>query len=283
MSIQHILRDCGLNIAHFQQVHGGDSNRAYCLHVGGTKYFLKVNEANRYPAMFEKEINGLHALHKNSTLIVPRVIKSGIVQQEQYLLLEWLERGNPGKDFWQNFGAGLSMLHQKTSSFFGWGEDNFIGSLVQRNQQHHSWHLFYGECRIMPLVKALFNAGTFSKHDLLSAESFCKKIEQLFPLEPPALLHGDLWNGNYMVSAAGYAVIFDPAIYYGHREMDIGMTNLFGGFDRQFYAAYNESNPLEKGWQQRLPLTQLYPLLVHAVLFGGHYVSSAKETMKLGR
>jgi fructosamine-3-kinase len=280
MALQDILYDCGLNITRYEPVHGGDINRAYCLYGHDAKYFLKVNDAKRYPAMFEKELNGLHALRLNTALTVPQVIKSGTTEREQWLLLEWIEGGAPETGFWQNFGAGLAELHQQQRPFFGWAEDNFIGSLQQHNQQHPSWHLFYRECRIMPLVKDLFNAGAFSKQDLASAELFCEKIEQLFPLEPPALLHGDLWSGNYMITGSGYAAIFDPAVYYGHREMDIGMTNLFGGFDRQFYNAYNEAYPLEKGWQQRFPFTQLYPLLVHAVLFGGHYVGTARGILK---
>jgi len=108
----------------------------------------------------------------------------------------------------------------------------------------------------------------------------CKKSEFLFPEEPPALLHGDLWSGNFKITTEGEATIFDPAVYYGHREMDIGMTLLFGGFDQRFYEAYHEIYPLEKDWKQRIPLTQLYPLLVHALLFGGHYVESVRRIMK---
>ncbi|MEP7144502.1 MAG: fructosamine kinase family protein, partial [Ferruginibacter sp.] len=280
MPIQDILNSIGFTITHYEPVHGGDISDAYCLYGQDAKYFLKVNDAQRYPGMFEKEENGLRTLNQNSPLAIPQVIRCGNTLHQQYLLLEWLEKGSSGTGCWEDFGSGLAMLHQKKQPFFGWQEDNFIGSLVQHNQPHEAWHLFYAECRIMPLVTTLFNAGAFSKADLVSAELFCKKMERLFPFEPPALLHGDLWSGNFMVTGTGYAAIFDPAVYYGHREMDIGMTQLFGGFDRRFYDAYNESYPLEKGWQQRMPLTQLYPLLVHAVLFGGHYVVSAKEIIK---
>ena len=287
MSLQSIFDDFGLNINRYEAVHGGDINPSYCLYSADAKYFLKVNDANRYPDMFEKELNGLQALanglptyEKLATLTVPRVIKSGVVQQEQYLLLEWIETGTPKKDFWEGFGECLALLHQKKQSYFGWVENNYIGSLHQYNTNHQSWHLFYTECRIMPLVEILFNMGAFSKHDVTIAESFCKQSDQIFPPEPPALLHGDLWSGNFMITATGDAAIYDPAVYFGHREMDIGMTKLFGGFDNRFYDAYNEVYPLEKDWYKRLPLTQLYPLLVHAVLFGEHYIGSTREIIK---
>jgi protein-ribulosamine 3-kinase len=208
------------------------------------------------------------------------VIKCEVVEQQQYLLLEWLESGSSQKDFWEQFGAGLAMMHKKQQAFFGWKEDNYIGSLRQNNNKHESWNLFYAECRIMPLVRQLFNTNAFSKNDLAAAEKLCEKLNKLFPSEPPALLHGDLWSGNFMVTSNGYAAIFDPAVYYGHREMDIGMTKLFGGFDQRFYNAYNEVYPLEKDWQRRLQLTQLYPILVHAILFGGHYIDKAKTIIK---
>lgn len=280
MSFRPILDDCGLTITRYEPVHGGDINRSFCLHGPDAKYFLKINDDKRYPGMFAKEAGGLNILRNNSTITIPQVIKSGIAQQQQYLLLEWIETGKPKKDFWERFGAGLALLHQKEQYYFGWEEDNYIGSLPQCNAKHHVWYTFYAECRIMPLAKMLFDTGAFSKHDVAAAETFCKRLNQLFPKEPPALLHGDLWSGNFMIKATGDAAIYDPAVYCGHREMDIGMTKLFGGLDQRFYHAYNEVYPLEKGWPQRLPFTQLYPLLVHAVLFGGHYVGSAREIIK---
>ncbi|MCW3091171.1 MAG: hypothetical protein JWP81_2240 [Ferruginibacter sp.] len=277
MPLQSIIADCGLTVSRYEAVHGGDINRAYCLYTATGKYFLKVNDHQRYPDMFVKEAAGLLALSENSSLTVPQVIKSGTVHNEQYLLMEWLGRGMPKANFWENFGAGLAMMHQHSKPYFGWNEENFIGSLLQKNQQYDTWHSFYIECRIMPLVKTLYSSGAFTNTDISAAESFCNTLENVFPPESPALLHGDLWSGNYMVAENGQAAIFDPAVYYGHREMDIGMTCLFGGFQRQFYDAYNNVYPLESSWHQRLPFTQLYPLLVHAILFGGHYVKKVRD------
>ena len=281
MPIQSILDDCSLAITKYEPVHGGDINRSYCLYTRDAKYFLKVNDATQYPGMFEKEAKGLEALTKNTaTIRVPQVVKYGVAGQDQYLLLEWIETGTPGKDSMERFGRAMATMHQKAQPYFGWEEDNYIGSLPQHNNRCDSWPLFYTGCRIIPLTQLLFNNEAFSKQDIVVAESCCKKLNQLFPQEPAALLHGDLWAGNFMITSTGDAAIFDPAVYYGHREMDMGMTKLFGGFDQSFYDAYNERFPLEKNWLQRLPLTQLYPLLVHAVLFGGHYVGSARKIMK---
>ena len=278
--LEKIFDDCELKVTHYERVHGGDINDAYCLYSTSGKYFLKINDEARFPHMFYYEANGLKLLRNNSSLIVPSVIKTGICHQEQYILLEWLEQGPLQKDTWRNFGAGLAMMHKKHRACFGLDEDNYIGSLMQGNSNHNQWSTFYAECRLLPLAKKLFDTGSFSTRDIDDANSFCKKLDDLFPPEPPALLHGDLWSGNFLISSNGRAAIYDPAVYYGHREMDIGMTKLFGGFDQGFYDSYHNACPLEKGWEQRLPVTQLYPLLVHAVLFGGHYIESAKNIFK---
>ena len=275
--LKNIFDDCDLIVERFEQVQGGDINKAYGLSTSTGKYFLKVNDKNEYPLLFERETKGLDKLRQHCTLIVPEVIKHGSCDAQQYLLLEWLEKGVPKKDMWEKFGQGLALMHKQPQEYYGLDQDNYIGSLRQINDQHSEWHLFYTECRIMSLVKSLFYSKIFSSKDLNTAETFCFKLKNIFPPEPAALLHGDLWAGNYLISASGYAAIYDPAVYFGHREMDIGMTKLFGRFDRRFYEAYNETYPLEEGWEKRLPITQLYPLLVHAVLFGGHYVSDVRH------
>jgi fructosamine-3-kinase len=273
--LKNIFDDAGLNVVRYEQVHGGDINEAFCLFTDNGKYFLKINDADKYPGMFQKEANGLDMLRKNSSLITPQVVKHGIVHQQQYLFLEWLEKGAIQKNTWENFGIDLAKMHEQPQEYFGLHEDNFIGSLQQINTPFDDWNIFFAECRIMPLIKTLFDNREISSVDSNAANLVCERFSELFPIEPPSLLHGDLWGGNFMITSSGHAAIYDPAVYYGHREMDIGMTKLFGGFDANFYDAYNNHYPLAKGWEGRLPLTQLYPLLVHAVLFGGHYISSA--------
>jgi len=275
--LNNIFKDSSLNVQRYEQVHGGDINSAYCLFTSTGKYFLKVNDKNKYPLMFEREANGLDKLCQLCTLKIPQVIKHGSCNDHQYLILDWLEKGSFKKDIWEDFGRGLAMMHKQPQEYFGLNQDNYIGSLDQKNDLHNEWHSFYTECRIRPLVKKLFDAGDFSATDIRDADLFCNNLKTILPVEHPSLLHGDLWAGNYMITSSGYASIFDPAVYCGHREMDIGMTKLFGGFDQRFYEAYNEIYPLEKEWEKRLPITQLYPLLVHAVLFDGHYISEVKH------
>ncbi len=281
MQLETILDHLNIRVNRYEAVAGGDINESFCVYSAGGKFFLKVNDGKLYPRMFEREANGLNTLAAAlPALVVPGVITNGIAGHHQYILLQWIEKGTPKKDFWENFGRSLAQMHLQEQDYFGLNEDNYIGSLSQNNTKHTQWHVFYSECRILPLAKTLFTSGAFSRSDLEASESFCKRSAQWFPPEPPALLHGDLWGGNYMISSSGYAAVFDPAIYYGHREMDIGMTKLFGGFDQKFYDAYEEIYPMEHDWKKRMPLSQLYPLLVHAVLFGGHYVSSAREIIR---
>ena len=198
----------------------------------------------------------------------------------QYLLLEWMQKGVISNGFWERFGKSLAGMHKKQQEHFGWEEDNYIGSLEQSNTPMDTWPQFYANARILPLVKKLFDSGSYTSKDTLIAESLCKKLPALFPEEAPSLLHGDLWAGNFMILPNGNAGLYDPAVYCGHREMDLGMTLLFGGFDSRFYLSYDQHFPLENGWKSRLPLTQLYPLLVHALLFGGHYIGSTREILK---
>ena len=278
--IETIGAGCHIRVSGYEQVSGGDINDAYCIHENNNTYFLKLNDAQRFPSMFTMEAAGLEALRNNTTIKVPGIIAQGITHNKQWLLLQWIEKGIAKKNTMEKMGTALAAMHQRAQPHFGWHSNNYIGSLVQINTPHSHWHSFFTQCRIMPLVKMLFDTGIFSKADITAVEAFCKYAETVFPEEPPCLLHGDLWGGNYMIDTNGDAVIFDPAVYYGHREMDLGMTKLFGGFNESFYAAYQDRYPAGKGWQQRLHVTQLYPLLVHAVLFGGHYTLRVKEIIR---
>jgi fructosamine-3-kinase len=153
-----------------------------------------------------------------------------------------------------------------------------MGSLPQSNKKHTTWNEFFVEERLKKQVSLAGDYFSFSDH--AAFDRLYKRLDALLPVEPPALLHGDLWGGNYMISPAGKACLIDPAVYYGHREVDISMTTLFGGFDEHFYFSYEEEYPLEKGWRERLDIFKLYPLLIHLNLFGSGYLGSILNTIR---
>jgi protein-ribulosamine 3-kinase len=159
-------------------------------------------------------------------------------------------------------------------------ENNFIGSLVQLNTEKSNWFEFFVEYRLQPLVEMALEHKKLNRSHEDLFQNLYKKILDIFPIEKPTLLHGDFWNGNFMPNADGQPLIFDPAVYYGHREMDIAMSQLFGGFHQRFYDSYNESFPLEQGWKERSRVANLYPLLVHVNLFGGSYIGEVEATLK---
>ncbi|WP_018627553.1 fructosamine kinase family protein [Niabella aurantiaca] len=274
-----IFESLGLPVTEYHPVQGGDINQCYCINADGARYFLKMHPHLSSPLLFEKEIHGLKELARSGRLKVPGPLKQGITGGSQYLLLEWLDAAPPRQHSWEQLGKGLAQLHRKTQSGFGFFENNYLGVWPQENTAAGTWPEFYADRRILPLIRTLFDLGKLTRADLANAEKFCKQLPGLFPGEPPALLHGDLWSGNVLFLADGTPAIFDPAVYYGHREMDIGMTLLFGGFDSGFYHAYRQTYPLQPGWQQRVPCTQLYPLLLHARLFGGHYTGNVKRIL----
>jgi fructosamine-3-kinase len=185
--------------------------------------------------------------------------------------MEYLEKGNPSSNFWQNFGESMAALHNHSQENFGLPFQNYIGRLHQPNNSHTKWSDFYKTERILFLLEKARKRTLLTIEEISLAEKICEKFDQLIPEEKPALLHGDLWKGNFIVQENGSAAVFDPATYYGHREMDIAMAQLFGGFDNQFFDAYQASFPLQPGWIDRMEIFQLYPLMVHLLLFGGNY------------
>ncbi len=275
--------DLSLQVLKAVPVGGGSINRCVKLETNKGFFFLKENDAENpiaigFPGMFRAEAKGLELLRKANALTVPGVYGDAAETANNMLLLEWLERRPPAKGDWFAAGAALAKLHKHSAEQFGLDHDNYIGSLRQSNRQHRSWEDFFTLERILAQVKPARDGGRISAAVAGSAERFCAKAGEIFPHEPPALLHGDLWSGNFFFSTRGPA-IFDPAVYYGHREMDLAMTQLFGGFDTDFYAGYTDEFPLEKNWKQRADFCNVYPLLVHVNLFGGGYIEDVKRVL----
>ncbi|MEX6686124.1 fructosamine kinase family protein [Danxiaibacter flavus] len=279
--VQQLNAQRGIQITSFdaKRVYGGDINETYRLTTNKGDFFVKLNDSV-HGDMFKMELESLRLLKNASNDLFPQAILAGNTPESIFLVLEFLEKGNITPASWRNFAQQLAALHTQTHNRYGLSFDNYIGSLQQHNTFETTWHEFYAKHRILFLVRMAIDQAKLDSKDALLAEKLCLRLPEIFPQEKPALLHGDLWSGNFMISTTGDIKIFDPAIYYGHREMDIAMTMLFGGFDRSFYNHYNDFYPLEQNWQQRIDLCQLYPLLVHCILFGGHYVSAVRSIIR---
>jgi fructosamine-3-kinase len=271
-------RNLPAEILNSSPLSGGCINSVSRLETSSGNFCIKYNLRDRFPGMFTSEAGGLAMLKNTGEIHVPGVICTGEAGSFAYILLEYIAQGRKSASFMQDFGRSLARLHRHTAPYFGNGIDNYMGSLPQSNKKHGNWNSFFVEER---LKKQVSLAGSyFSSSDFTAFERLYARLGELLPIEPPALLHGDLWGGNYMAGEDGRACLIDPAVYYGHREADIAMTTLFGGFDAQFYASYSEEYPLEKGWQARLDIFNLYPLLIHLNLFGPGYLGSVTSIIR---
>jgi fructosamine-3-kinase len=261
-------------------VSGGSINQCYRLGFGREQFFLKVNSAKSLPGMFVKEVRGLELLRNTSSVSAPRVIGFGENGDSAFLILEWIDAGKNDAELQTRLGKQLASLHKITAAYFGLDHDNYIGSLPQRNRQHSSWKEFFISERIEPQLRIAADKHLIKEPLLHDFTRLFGRLDQFYQEEPSSLIHGDLWRGNYLTANDGTPHLIDPAVYYGNREMDIAMTKLFGGFADSFYQAYNEAFPLQSGWQERLDLWNLYPLLVHVNLFGSTYLPQLEQVLK---
>lgn len=229
--------------------------------------------------MFQREQEGLQAIAKTQTIATPQVLFQGDAGNESYLLLEWIDTRKPAPQSSYLLGGQLAAMHRHTAAYFGFDTDNYMGSLPQSNSHHSSWHNFFISERLLPMVKLGREKGELSAPDVQHFEKLYLKLSEFFNEDAPSLIHGDLWGGNYLIATDGKPYLIDPAVSYGNREFDIAMTTLFGGFDNAFYEAYHSAYPLQSGWQQRINLWNLYPLLIHVNLFGGNYASQVRRCL----
>lgn len=259
-------------------VSGGCINQGYAVSGNGLIYFVKINQANQ-EAMFAAEALGLKQIHATKTIRVPEPICWGIADKSSYLVLEWLEFGGGDSQSWEKMGRNLAHLHQVSlSDRFGWHCNNTIGSTPQINTISNNWADFFAHQRIgYQLRLAKERGGNFPDEDqVIPAIS-----EMLSQHQPhPSLVHGDLWSGNAAITVDGEPVILDPATYWGDREVDLAMTELFGGFPAAFYRGYNDVFPLDAGYQKRKTLYNLYHILNHFNLFSGGYASQANRMLQ---
>jgi fructosamine-3-kinase len=283
-----LARELGSEIAQLRPLAGGDINQAFELRLAdGRRVFAKTNAAVP-PDFFDAEAHGLRWLAQAQALRVPEVLavatgQSGAHGERElpFLALELLESSAPAPGFDERLGQGLARLHGHAAPSFGLERDNFVGSLPQANHSRPSWAEFYRERRLLPSLERARRRNLLDAEFERAAEHVLSRLEQLVgPSEPPARLHGDLWAGNLHVARGGEPALIDPAVYGGHREVDLAMMRLFGGFGARVFAAYAESAPLAPGHDGRVALYQLYPLLVHVVLFGAGYVPRARSCLQ---
>ncbi|WP_262250252.1 fructosamine kinase family protein [Parapedobacter soli] len=263
-------------------VSGGDINRAYRIQTPSAAYFLKVNNTPDANRMFLAESDGLALIRRVPGVRAPRTFTVGQAHGEAFLLMEWLATAynDVNEDTAQELlGRMVASLHRKQSASYGLDHGNFIGRLPQSNAVAGDWTAFFIHQRLQAQLD-MAKPHLTDSHLQKQFDQLFAKLASLYPYEPPSLLHGDLWGGNYLITEPGKPALIDPAVYYGNREMDIAMTRLFGGFSGRFYAAYHEAYPLQPGWRDRVDLWNLYPLLVHLNLFGTSYLDAVQRRLK---
>lgn len=261
-------------------VGGGDINDACLLETDEGRFFLKMNASPGAIYIFEKEARGLGILRESGAIRVPEVLGTGQAEGYAFLLLEYIEEAGRAEAFWKNFGSALAELHRHTDGQFGLSYSNFIGSLPQANHRHDNWAEFYVLERLEPQANQALAEHGLWPGAARAFEGLYKRIGDICPEEPPALIHGDLWSGNFISAAGNEPVLIDPAVSFSHREMDLAMSRLFGGFAPSFYEAYESAYPCQPGLEGRIDIYQLYYLLVHVNLFGGGYAQAVQRIVE---
>lgn len=261
-------------------VSGGSINDAWHIGAGEQQYFCKLNSTSKFPGLFQKEIQGLTLIESAAVILTPSALQYFEWDDHQLLMMEWIEPGVSNPAFWKVFGRQLAELHGFTSPACGLDTDNYLGSIQQSNTPSTSWPEFFLEKRLKPMVNRNVNRGRLDNDHLRRFDTVYNRLPQIFEPEDFSLLHGDLWNGNFLVNRDSLPVLIDPAVYYGHRCIDLGMTRLFGGFDRIFYEAYDHHFPLPQNYQEQCDVCNLYPLLIHLELFGRSYLGQIETILK---
>ena len=283
--LKNLTGRTGAEVREVRLVAGGDINEAYLIVLtDGRRVFLKAN-TRKNAGFFRAEQDGLEAIRQTGAIRVPAVLETGTEGGSSYLLMEYLEAGPKHADYWEHFGRQLASLHASDPSAwtpggrYGFTKDNYIGAGEQSNTIRGSWIDFFRECRLE--VQFRRASGYLSASDLRAAQSLMDHLEDVLQEpEHPSLLHGDLWGGNFVTGPDGYAWLIDPAVYVGHAEADLAMTELFGGFAPAFYDAYREALAVPPGYADRRELYNLYHLLNHLNLFGGGYYGSVMRIVK---
>lgn len=260
---------------------GGCINQVVRINTSEGPFFLKWNHREALD-QFQKEASGLDLLRETGTIDIPEVLSVGTCRNRAFILLEFIESHRTSNQFWQNFGQQLAELHHSlaANAQYGLAYDNYIGRLPQNNSFTSNWVDFFISQRLEVQVKLALGQGLFTPQFLDRFRRLYDLLPAMLPNEPPSLLHGDLWSGNFISGTDDKVILIDPAVYYGHREAELSFTHLFGGFDSRFYQSYFDSWPVEPGFEERIDIYNLYPLLVHLNLFGSSYFSQIELVIR---
>lgn len=250
---------------------GGSISQVYKLKTNQGDFILKLNTSDKIDLFLAEEV-GLNTLGNTQSFIIPEVLGVGSIADFAYLLMEFIPSGKANTTTFKEFGVKLAHLHSHRAPQFGFASNNYVGTLTQINHLETSWSGFYWKHRILPQCQLAVKQSLISKVDIPEEKCFTQVIENEFNETKPSLIHGDLWNGNYIINAEGKIALIDPAVYYGNPIMDIGMAKLFGGFDDEFFEAYREKTVGTSNWDTQIELAQYYYLLIHLNIFGRSYL-----------
>lgn len=277
LHLESIINDAIINT---KPLSGGDTSSVLKLESRTNSYVLKYGTGNKTADMFKAEAKGLQLISETNTIATPKLFTYETEDSVSYLLTEFIESKQPSSSDFETLGLQLSELHKHNSEKFGLDGDNFIGSLPQINTFASNWIDFYSQYRLDNQFQLALKKGLLNPSEIPSLHGMKSTMQSICPAVKPSLVHGDLWSGNYLISKDGKPYLIDPAVYYGHGEVDIAMSKLFGGFHQSFYEAYHKNLFITPYYEERLDLYQLYFLLVHLNLFGSSYYGSVKRILK---
>ncbi len=268
----------GDSIIHQTSLSGGDFAESFQVQLSNERTVFVKTHKNPPKHFFTTEAQGLTWLRQTNTVPIPDVLT--VSDHPPCLALEWIEEGPRQTSGEAALGRQLAALHQASFPTYGRPDNRTTGSLAVPNTPNDDWVSFYRDCRLMPLIDKAVMQSALSASTVRKLHTLCDRLHDVAPPESaPSLVHGDLWAGNRITDKRGQSWLIDPAAHGNHREFDLAMMRLFGGYDSTCFAAYEEAYPLDAGWQERIPLMQLAPLIVHAIKFGGHYAAATDDAV----
>ncbi|MCB4808820.1 fructosamine kinase family protein [Tamlana sp. 62-3] len=275
----HITSVLNQPIINYAPVSGGDISEAFKINTAAKSYFLKTNSSGGALNMFQTEKLGLEIIKNTNTIAVPELVTCGNLGETAFLLMEFIETKTPSETDFKTLAEHLAKLHKTSADNFGLSTNNFIGSLPQQNKFHKHWTDFYINQRLLPQLNLAKTNNLLQDSEIPTEVRLKEVLTPLFKNIKPSLIHGDFWSGNYIIAKNGTPYLIDPAIYFGHNEVDIAMSKLFGGFSNAFYDVYQNIFSFDDFTETRIEIYQLYYLLVHLNLFGKSYYTQVKHVL----